>query len=346
MASSSARPRIESVGNFVLTVDEPPEEVLECQHYDSVIATPSYVEVGSGTGNGNYYGFDLDDDALVMEDEGDSYVLAVAIICEGLNQPGAMTPIVVTLGHHDGFDFDDDGSEEVPDYLKLDGFDCFNGGWRRKTLFDGTGQSYNWHTCAGGDGAMSMAHYIFSGNLAWRAVTQPIPAGTTITFDLGNADDGHPANIVWAAKALLIKNLAPYTSISHGLDDDYEVDAFDEGGALFTFSVGDNARPYPAGTCGIFDGAFGSGDARHANEGTSILQAAETVTVQDWEPPGDGGPSGMDCDCFDSSVSTLANITVTMIPAGGGTYTADIGGLDPSMGDFMGGIMLPGQGFY
>lgn len=330
MSDHSARPRIESVGTFVLTVDEPPP--TECLTFDADVGPATYSVVGtaSGTGEGPHT-LTLDSDALVTTED-DSYVLAVVI--------GTWTLSPSNSGHTDSsLDISDDSGTAVPSYLKLDGEDCFSGDWITKTLFDGGCDGPTYIACADTDPLLSGRHWTWTALIGYRALTNLLPSGTTITFDTG-AVDGSGGAIQWEAQAILVKNLAPYVSSSRASNDSFQLTAYGEGGVIFSTSFGDNHVP-DSGSCGIFEGVEASGDAREAAEGTDLMSLPQSTDVQMWhgsDPP---------CDCSDNTSQVLGKISITIVGSGGGTYTLDTGSLIPGFDfDNVSGRMLPGQGYY
>jgi hypothetical protein len=339
MASSSARPRIESVANFVLTVDAPPEDPpAECLTFDEDISPPTITEVGSASGSGDGdWDIVLSDDATGTT-ETDSYILVVAILSQGCSIPGIVTTV---LNHGDTFTVTDDSAEPVPSYLQLDGFDCFNPAWRHKTLLDGSPHGDHFQACVDTPPDVAGMQFNWTGHIAYRALTNPLPAGTTVTVNMSHSSDDPGAGIAYEMHALLIKNMAPYTGSIEYMDDSQQVDAFDEGGVLFTFSAGSNTVP-DEGSCSFFIGTKAEGTARHVEEGDSVCGMAESVYVQEWHPS-DGPP----CFCTDNTRSDDARIRAVTIAPGGGTFTADTGSLLLGFDlDCISGIMLPGQGFY
>lgn len=289
----SAHPRVESVATYVLTVSEREVPITECLNFDTYVAEPTYTIIGTGS-NGTVV---LSDDALVSTED-DTYCVALLVgVCEWDDDlTGTANLSAVT----------DDAAGTVPEYLKLDGSNCFGASWRIRQM-DGKASITadnlaNNHTHQG-DNVRARAM------MAYKHNNYPMPAGTTITYTAGAT----PSEAV----VVLVKNAAPYTSTPKsgsatvGSPTSEIADFFSEGGVVFVATWGYNGVD---SDCGPLTGERNTGVLTTA--GGDLLMQLTKAEV------GDTYFTGIypACSSFDNDMTVDIRWYIQTVAAGGGNY--------------------------
>lgn len=293
----SAHPRVESVATYVLTVSEREVPITECLNFDEYVAEPTYTIIGTGS-NGTVV---LSDDALVTTED-DTYCVALLVgVCEWDDDlTGTANLSAVT----------DDAAGTVPEYLKLDGSNCFGASWR---IRQASAQSSQNADNIANDHAHQGDRVRARAMMALKHNNYPMPAGTTITYTAGAT----PSQAV----VVLIKNASPYTSspksgtATVGTPTPEIADFFAEGGVVFVATWGFNGL---AADCGPLTGQRPTGVLTTA-DGDLLMQLTQAEVGDTWF-----SGTHPSCSSFDDDMTVDIRWYIQTVAAGGGDHDCGV----------------------